>query len=191
MLGGGGARVGAGRGSGMGSAELQMLMGAGGGGSLLPIKCRRRGVLKPEGGPWRSSPIPSRVFSPLSVSPGWQVYLLPQASRSQSPILSLRWEGAHKKNSTGEIASAFRWTVSKKWQNSDPSQGAFPFSFHEHTHTHARTHTRACAHTHTTTTSHGLRRQRFAISAQGPVFLSEPSVADSAINLAVFPCHMA
>lgn len=48
-------------------------------------------------------------------------------------------------------------------------------------------HMRASTHT----ISHGLGRQRFDISARICVFLSGPSVADSAINLAVSPCHMA
>ena len=58
-------------------------------------------------------------------------------------------------------------------------------------HTHRNTHTHTHARTHKHTPSPTVWGQRFNISVQISVFLSGPSVADSAINLVVFPCHMA
>ena len=54
----------------------------------------------------------------------------------------------------------------------------------------ARAHTHTHTHTHKCTPSPTVQGQRFDISALIRVLLSRPSVADSAINLVVFLCHM-
>ena len=56
----------------------------------------------------------------------------------------------------------------------------YPFPSRMHTHTHTQVHT----------PSPTVRGQHFDISALIRVLLSGPSVADSAINLVVFLCHM-
>lgn len=127
-------------------------------------------------GSWNTNSVLSRIFSLFSVSLNWHFSLIPHRHPgSQSPILPLHWEGGKLKNSKGgrkDLPSDGQSQRSVK--ASDPSQGSFPSPLPRHT-----------------SSPMALDARRLRISLQICVFLSGPSVADSAINLVVFPCHMA
>lgn len=172
-------------------------LGVGVVGSILRAKCRRLGVLRQGGGPWENSPILSRSFSLFSESLNWHFSLFPHTRPgSQNPNLPVLLVGREvpPKNPAGGRKDVLSDGQSlKSARASDSSQVSFRSSPPHLAHAGESVCMRVRVHTHasTHTISHGLGRQRFDISARICVFLSGPSVADSAINLAVFPCHMA
>lgn len=159
-------------------------------GSPLRAKCRRLRVLSQGGGPWANGAILSRSFSLFSGSLHWLFSPPPHTVEARTQIFPvLVGREVHTQNPHGGRKDVL--SDGRALQRAEPRIPAkcpsTPAPPPRCTRMRERAHTRTC----TRTISHGLGRRRFDISAPICVFLPGPSVADSARNLVVLPCHMA